>query len=309
MPVDPQVQILLDQAAAAVGKPIHAQTPEVARMAMLVQTAALGPAEPVGKIKDCRIAGPGGEIPIRIYTPTVPRPSGAVVYFHGGGWVVGSIETHDGLCRALANAAGCVVVSVAYRLAPEYPYPAGRDDAYAATCWVAEHAIEIGADPRRIAVAGDSAGGNLAAVVALMARDRRGPKLALQALLYPVVDCDIETRSYHEYAEGYLLSRDAMAWFWRLYLNGDDHAREAYVSPLRAGDLGRLPPAIVITAEYDPLCDEGDAYAARLAAAGVEVAHTRYPGMVHGFIRRMNLLDGGRRGLEQLADAVRKAFE
>jgi acetyl esterase len=304
MLVDPQVQVLLDQAASTI--PIEMLSPAHARAAMLVQTAMLGPSETVAQVVDRTIPGPGREIPIRVYTPTGPTPQGTVVFFHGGGWVIGSIGTHDGLCRALANAAGCAVVSVEYRLAPEHPYPAGRDDAFAVTCWVAEHGREIGVNPERIAVVGDSAGGNLATVVALMARDRGAPSLALQVLLYPVVDCDFETRSYHEYAEGYLLTRATMAWFWQLYLADGSDSREPYVAPLCAGDLSRLPPALVITAEYDPLCDEGDAYAARLMDAGVEVTHARYPGMVHGFVRRMNLLDAGRRALEQVADVVRQ---
>jgi acetyl esterase len=303
MPVDPQVQPLLDQAASAI--PLEMLSPAHARAAMLVQTSMLGPSEQVVRVVDRKIAGTHHEIPIRVYTPAGPTPQGTVVFFHGGGWVIGSIDTHDGLCRALTNAAQCAVVSVEYRLAPEHPYPAGRDDAYAAVCWVAQHGHEIGVNPARIAVAGDSAGGNLAAVVALMARDRGGPGLTLQVLLYPVVDSDFETRSYREYATGYLLTRGTMTWFWQHYLPNGHDLREPYVAPLRAGDLGRLPTALVITAEYDPLCDEGDAYAARLKDAGVHVTHARYPGMVHGFVRRMNLLDAGRRALEQVAGVVR----
>jgi len=272
---------------------------------MLAQTAGLGTPEQVARIEDLSVPGKHGGIPVRVYTPEGQGPFTGLVYFHGGGWVIGSIDTHDALCRSIANAAGCVVVSVEYRLAPEHPYPAASEDAYSATCWVAEHAGRLGIDPLRLAVGGDSAGGNLAAVVSLMARDRSGPRLALQLLLYPITDYDLDTASYLRYADGYLLTRDAMAWFWRQYLPDGVSPDGPYISPLRVADLSGLPPALVITAECDPLCDEGLAYAERLKAAGVEVAATCYRGMIHGFIRRHRLLRQGRKGLEELASCLR----
>lgn len=284
---------------------MHLQTPAEARATMLAQTAALGRPEQVAKVENRSIPGPDADVPVRVYTPVGDAPFAGLVYFHGGGWVIGSVETHDNLCRSIANAAGCVVVSVEYRLAPEHKFPAAVDDAYAATCWVAEQADRLGIDRRRIAVGGDSAGGNLAAVVALMARDRSRPGLALQALLYPITDRDLNTPSYLKYADGYLLSRDGMAWFWNHYLPEGVSPDQPYISPLRAGDLHGLPPALVITAECDPLCDEGNAYARRLEEAGVPVTLSCYPGMIHGFVRRNRLLDQGQRGLEEMAAALR----
>jgi acetyl esterase len=306
MPLDPQAKLLLKQAAGVRGTPLHTLSPELARGAMLVETAALGPPEPVAKIENRTVPGPDADIPIRVYTPEGQGPFACLVYFHGGGWVIGNIETHDGLCRSIANAAGCVVVSVEYRLAPEHKFPAGIEDAYAATRWVADHAELLGIDAGRLAVGGDSAGGNLAAVVSLMARDRGGPSLALQLLLYPITDYDLDTASYRDYANGHLLTRDSMAWFWKHYLPEDVSPANPYISPYRASDLRGLPRAVVITAECDPLCDEGNAYARRLEAAGVPVTLSCYPGMIHGFVRRNRLLDQGQRGLEQVAAVLQK---
>jgi acetyl esterase len=305
MPLDRQVALLLEQVARAGGTPMHLQTPDEARATMLVQTAGLGKPEPVANIENRSVPGPEVDIPIRVYTPTADGPLAALLFFHGGGWVIGSIDTHDNLCRSIANAAGCVVISVEYRLAPEHKFPAGDEDAYAATCWTAEHANRLGIDSNRIAVGGDSAGGNLAAVVSLMARDRRGPSLALQVLLYPITDRDLDTPSYLRYADGHLLTRDGMAWFWNHYLPESVSPRHPYISPLQAKDLSSLPLALVITAECDPLCDEGNAYARRLEKAGVPVTLNCYPGMIHGFVRRNRLLDQGQRGLEEVAAALR----
>lgn len=272
---------------------------------MLAQTKLLGPGEPVASVTDTKLPGPGGEIPVRIYRPQIAAPSPCIVYFHGGGFVIGSIETHDGLCRMIANAAQVVVISVEYRLAPEHKFPAAVEDAYAAVCEVVRQADQLGVDPNRVAVGGDSAGGNLAIVAALMARDRGGPPLAMQLLLYPVADANLETRSYREFALGYMLTREAMAWFWNHYLNDPEEGEQGYASPLRAGDLSKLPPALVITAEFDPLCDEGEAIARRLEQSGVPVTYKCYPGMIHGFIRRAGLLRQGRAALGQIAEALR----
>jgi acetyl esterase len=231
------------------------------------------------------------------------------VYFHGGGWVLGSLATHDGICRSLAAGAGCVVVSVDYRLAPEHRYPAAAEDCYAATQWCAAHAAELGADGSRVAVGGDSAGGNLSAVVAQMARDRGGPPLVFQLLIYPVTDAARDTQSYRENAEGYLLTAGDMAWFWNHYL-GDARARgaEAYASPIRAASLAGLPPALVITAEFDPLRDEGEAYGAALESAGVAAKVTRYDGMIHGFFGLGAMIDRANSAVQEAAGTLRIAF-
>jgi acetyl esterase len=280
-------------------------TPARARAQMEAATPLLGPSPNVARVEERAFRGPGGSVPVRLTYPEGDRPFPGLVFFHGGGWVIGSIETHDALCRAITRAAGVAVASVGYRLAPEHKFPAAADDAYAAAAWVAERAGELGLDPRRIAVGGDSAGGNLAAVAALKARDLGQPRLAFQLLLYPITNDDLETPSYLENAEGYMLARSDMAWFWRQYLADPSQGRHPHVSPLRAEDLAGLPPALVITAEYDPLRDEGEAYAARLAAAGVPTRLIRYPGMIHGFIRRYNLLDQGREALDEIAAALR----
>jgi len=305
MPLDPEAEILILAASRIPSTPLEQLSPQQARDDMLRQTAALGRGEAMHKVDDVLAPGPGGEIPIRIYTPAGQAPFGCLVYFHGGGFVIGSIETHDALCRMIANAAGVVVASVDYRLAPEYKYPAAVDDAYAATCWIAEQAQRFGIDRRRLAVGGDSAGGNLAAVATMIARDRGGPSLAFQLLLYPVADAYLDTTSYGQFAEGYLLTRSAMAWFWEHYLSEPSQREQAQASPLRAKDFSHLPPALVITAECDPLCDEGEAYARRLEAAGVPVTLTRYHGMIHGFVRRAKLLTQGRKAVEQIAHALR----
>jgi acetyl esterase len=247
-------------------------------------------------------------VPVRVYTPAGTGPFPALVYFHGGGWVLGGIESHDDLCRVLTNRAGCVTVSVDYRLAPESKFPAAAEDAFAATRWVAENAVAIGADPARIAVGGDSAGGNLSAVVAQMTRDRGGPQLAHQVLLYPAVDAAMDTASYRTNADGYLLTRADMIWFWKHYLSSEAERSNPYASPLRAKNMAGLAPALILTAEYDPLRDEGEAYGVRLRQAGVPVTCTRYDGAIHGFVSLSNVADIGKKGVEQVSAALRAAF-
>jgi acetyl esterase len=272
--------------------------------------AAMAPqveGEAVKHVEDRTIPGPAGEIPIRIYRPadgTLP----ALVYFHGGGWVIGNLDSHDLVCRMLANRSGAVVISVDYRLAPEHKYPAAADDSYAATKWVADNASELDIDPNAIAVGGDSAGGNLAAVVSLMAKEKGGPKLAMQMLVYPVTDYSFETASYTDNAEGYFLTRDAMVWFWDHYLNDRSEGSQPQASPLQATDLSGLPPAWVITAEYDPLRDEGEAYAEKLREAGVPVTVERYNGMIHGFFSMAWMLEVGERAVNEGSAALRQAF-
>ncbi len=308
MPLDPQAQALLDQMAAAGAPPFESLSPEQAREMIMQMRELAGPPEPVARVEDRVAATAAGPIPVRIYAPEATGPLPVLVYFHGGGWVIGNLETVDAPCRALANRARCLIVSVDYRLAPEHKFPAAAEDCYAATRWVAEHAAELGADPSRIAVGGDSAGGNLAAVVALMARDRGGPRLAYQLLIYPVTNYDFSTPSYQENAEGYLLTKNAMVWFWDHYLRDPSDGQNPYASPLRAADLRGLPPAFVITAEYDPLRDEGEAYAERLRQAGVPTELRRYDGMIHGFFQMAGVLDQGKKVIADAAAALRGAF-
>jgi acetyl esterase len=227
------------------------------------------------------------------------------VFLHGGGWVLCSLDTHDQTCRALTRDAGTITVSVDYRLAPDGRFPAAAEDAYAATTWAAEHAGELGGDPRRLAVAGDSAGGNLAAAAALMARDRGGPALAFQLLVYPVLDHRRVTPSHRENAEGFFLTGVHMRWYWEQYLGPDGDGAHPYASPGLAGDLAGLPPAHIVTAECDPLRDEGEDYARRLRDAGVPVEVVRYDGMFHGFFGMAELLPGARRAQDAAFGALR----
>jgi acetyl esterase len=283
--VAPEIRALLDQVAASGRPPLHHQSVAQARAFHDQDAVALnGPAAPVAAVGDRVVPGPAGELPVRVYTPEGEPPFPIVVWFHGGGWVVGTLDTYDPLCRALAAAVPAVVVSVGYRLAPEHPWPAAVEDAYAATLWASRNAAGLGGAQDRLAVAGDSAGGNLAAVVALGARDRGGPAIAFQLLVYPALDAAADTASWRDHAEGFQLTAAGMRWYWDHYLGGAD-GRAPDASPLRAAFLSGLPPALVIVAEHDVLRDEGEAYAARLAGAGVAATATRYPGMVHGFFR------------------------
>src|SRR5208282_5035723 len=282
--LDPQMKIILDTFNAAGPMFLRAETAEQARAKMraLIEANPIpGPA--IYRVEDRQIPGAAGSIAARVYTPESSPPMGVLVYFHGGGWVLGDLESHDRVCRALANGAACVVVAVDYRLAPEHGFPAGAEDCYAATKWVAENAASLGADPARLAVGGDSAGGNLAAVVSMMARDRGTPAINFQLLLYPVTDCALDTPSHKEFAaDGYVLSRADMEWFWKNYLDTSAEKNNPYACPLRAKNLKNLPPALILTASHDPLRDEGERFAERLIAAGVKVTCTRYEGVTHG---------------------------
>jgi len=308
MPLDPQAQKVVDTIAALNLKPIKDSTPAEARESMRTRTAGLGPVEDVPAVADHRVPVEGGEITVRLYAPAGVGPHPVLVFYHGGGWVIGDLYTHDGLCRSIVNAAGCAVASVDYRLAPEFKFPVAVEDSYAALKWVAANGPRLGLDSARLAVGGDSAGGNLAAVMALLARDRRGPRILLQVLVYPVTNYDFGTRSYAENATGYVLTTEDMRWFWRHYLSREEQAQEVTASPFRAKSLADLPPALVMTAGCDPLRDEGDAYAARLRDAGVLVTLTQYPGMFHGFVRMTRILDQSRALLGEMAGALRKAL-
>jgi acetyl esterase len=309
MPLDPQARSLLDAMASLNLPDVSTLSPSAARR-LSAERRARFPPGPDAKVEDALAASAHGAVPVRIYRPLAAgAPLPVLMWFHGGGFVLGGLTESDADCRDLATRTGCAVVSVGYRLAPEHPFPAGSDDCFAATTWVAEHGAALGVDASRIAVGGDSAGGNLAAAVALMARDRGGPKLVFQLLVYPVTDqVSLETKSHHENAEGYFLTRRGVLWFRDQYLPTIDDRRTPYASPLHAGALERLPPALVMTAEYDPLRDEGEAYAARLERAGVSVVLRRYDGMIHGFFSMRAFLDQGKVAMADAASALGSAF-
>ena len=306
MPLDPQAKALLE----AMPPIPDFETLGVEGARAVMEQGAVAPAEveEVARVEERALPGPAGDVPVRIYWPPGEGPHPGLVYFHGGGFVIGSLDTHDGSCRTLCNGAGCVVVSVDYRMAPEDPFPAAPEDCYAVTRWVAENAASLDIDATRLAVGGDSAGGNLTAVVTLMARERQGPALCFQLLIYPVTDCAFDTPSYSENAEGYFLTRDHMKWFWRQYLKDPGDGAHPHASPLRVEALGGLPPALCITAEFDPLRDEGEAYAVRLREAGVGVTTSRYDGMFHGFFGMGIVLDRARDAVEEACAALRAAY-
>ncbi len=308
MPLHPQAEAFLNQMAALGNPPMWTLTPEQARASFLALRALAGPPEPVARIEERRIPGSQAEIPIRLYAPTSDQPLPVTLYFHGGGFVIGNLDSHDNVCRILANRTPTIVVSVDYRLAPEHPFPAAPIDAYDALQWTAAHAAEIGGDPARIAVAGDSAGGNLATVAALMARNRKGKLPLFQLLVYPVTDATHSQPSYETYGEGYLLTKETMQWFLRHYVPADQDRRHPYLSPLFEKNLSGLPPVHIIVAEYDPLRDEGTAYAQRLEAAGVTASVSCYAGMLHGFFSLTGLFDDAARALDESAAALRRAF-
>jgi acetyl esterase len=314
MPLDPQVRAMRAARAEAGAAPLYTLTLAQARAADLADIqAAAGSPEPVGSVQDRSLPGPGGPLPIRVYRPAAPPPGEAgplpvLLYFFGGGWVLGAIDTSDAICRSLTNTAGCVTVAVGYRLAPEHRFPAAVDDCFAAARWVSAHAAELSVDPARIAVGGDSAGGNLAAAVTLLARDRGGPALVHQLLVYPNTDHRADTTSLRENTDPLLFNRTSVAWYWGHYLAAAADGDNPLASPLRATDHSGLPPATVLTAEFDPLRDEGEQYAAALAAAGVPVELTRYDGMVHGFFAMAGVLDTATRAVSHAAARLRAAF-
>ncbi|HVH75142.1 MAG TPA: alpha/beta hydrolase [Stellaceae bacterium] len=309
MALDPDAERVLELVRLS-GRPTFDQvSPAEARALFLAGRNVFAPEPaPVAEIRDLAAPGPGvGSIPLRLYRPgegVLP----ALVYYHGGGWVVGDLETHDTLCRHLANAAGCAVVAVDYRLAPEHKFPAAVEDAWAALEWVAENGAALGIDRARLAVGGDSAGGNLAAVASLIARDRGGPLLSCQLLLYPAVDLGMHMDSYRRFAEGYLLTRATMAWFVDHYLARPAEIDDWRGSPLRAADLGGVAPAFVVTAGYDPLSDEGAHYARRLVQSGVSICHRHYAGMLHGFLTAGRIVRAAGPALDEAAAALKAAW-
>jgi len=304
MPLVPEYAALLAELAAAEGPAISALSPAEGRE-MYRMMRPVNPDIAVGAVADSTLPGPAGLIPVRVYTPEGDGLFPVFVNFHGGGWVIGDIDTADAVCRDICRTAGCVVVSVDYRLAPEHPFPAAVEDACAAVAWVADNMGQLQGNGR-LAVGGESAGGNLAAVVCQWARDRGGPQIHFQLLLYPVVDYDMERASYQENGAGYLLELDTMRWFWDHYCPDPARRADPQASPLRAADLSNLPPALVVTAEFDPLRDEGEAYAAALAAAGTEAEAVRYQGLVHDFFATAAIFEPSRRGFEAACRALQE---
>jgi acetyl esterase len=309
--LDPDVQRLLDLVAAADTGPLRQQPVDEVRAgyALLSQMGGGAGASDV-QTEDRTIPGPdGGELPVRVYRPPAGDGDtpGIAVFFHGGGWVIGDLDSHDACCRDLASQSGALLVAVDYRRAPEHGFPAAADDAVAALRWVHEHAAELGGDPSRLAVVGDSAGGNLAAVVAVQARDDGGPALRLQLLAYPVTDSGMDTASYKENGDGYFLTAETMAWFWDQYV-GEGNRSDPRVSVLQTADLAGVAPAVVLTAEFDPLRDEGEEYAQRLSDAGVATERRRYDGQIHGFLGFSALVPASAAIIAETAATLRQAL-
>lgn len=306
--LDPQARALLDQFATAGVPPVEAMTVRQAREAGWGFLGLQGPPPEVASVEHRFVPGPTADLPIRIYTPAGEGPFPAIVWFHAAGWVHLNIEIFDPTVRGLANDTGCIVVAVSYQKAPEHRFPVAFDDAWVSTCWVVGHADELGIDPARIAVGGESSGGQLAASVAIKARDEGGPALAYQLLICPNTDHDLDKPSAIEFAQGYLLQRETMRWYSAHYLGSPDDAKDWRASPLRADDLSGLPPALVVTAGCDPLRDDGRFYADRLREAGVPVTYSNYEGMIHCFWWMTGVLDRATRLHEEIATEVRAAL-
>ena len=311
MPLDPQAETVIGLVKQS-GLPEFWQlTPGQAREQYLLRVGKLAVREPIFRTQDRAIPGPGSELPIRIYQPRESKPGEllpVLVWFHGGGFVIGNLDTHDSACRMLANQGDCLVVAVDYRLAPESKFPAAVEDSMAALRWVALHAREVGGDPERIAVGGDSAGGNLAAVCALLARNEGYPRVAFQLLIYPCTAPEPETASHRKFAEGYVLTRNTITWFYKQYVRSPKEFHDFRFAPLVADDLSNLPPALVLVAGFDPLRDEGVDYARRLIEAGNRVTLANYEGMIHGFYLMGGAVDAAKRAVAQSAQALREAF-
>jgi acetyl esterase len=307
VPLDPEAKRMLETLSG--GEEVDPFTlPHTLIREGFAAMAGLAEGPEVAKVEMREADGPAGKTPVRIYTPAGDGPRPGLLFFHGGGFVVCSLDSHDATCRELANGADCVVVSVDYRLAPEAKFPAAPEDCYAATEWVHREAKQLGIDPNRIAVAGDSAGGNLAAVVAIMSRDRGGPSLAHQLLIYPVTDHRFDTTSYKDNGSGYFLTESMMRWFWHHYLESESHGENPLASPLRSRDLSGLPSATVLTAEFDPLRDEGRAYAKRLQEHGIATSQLDYPGVFHGFFGMTAQIPRARQAVDEACDALSRAF-
>ena len=310
MTYQPAVKKILDLINSADGKSIEEMTVQENRDGLLgFYENFTGDSQEVAKVENVKIpVDDGEEIGLRIYTPEGNGPFPVFVYYHGGGWALGDLEVIDPILRSVTNEIGALVVSVDYRLAPEYKFPIPVEDCYAATKWVSENISRYNGNPNQIAVGGDSAGGNLAAVVPLMSKDRGGPKIDLQVLLYPVTTNSFDTKSYLENGKGNYLETSAMHWFGNQYFNTEEDKLNPYASPLLAKDLTGLPPALIFTAEYDVLRDEGEAYAEKLEEAGVPVELTRFDGQIHGFFWMPVIMDDAKTALNQIKDAFKKQF-
>ena len=310
MTLDPQAQLILDLAERSTRPLLESLDPTAARIQYAETVAAVSGDPPTGvEVHGSSIPGPGGEIPTRLYRPPdIQGPLPILVYFHGGGYVIGDLDTHDIPCRRLCLSGGCLVVSVDYRLAPEHPFPAPVDDAWAATRWVVDHATDLGGDPSRVAVGGDSAGGNLAAVVCHLAKRDGAPTLVYQLLIYPGTDATGSMPSHETLSHGYRLTKELLRWFTNHYFSEGGDRRQLIASPLFADDFAELAPAFVLTAGYDPLKDEGSAYADKLRAAGVSTELMEYEGMIHGFITMGGVVDAATEALQQCGAALRRAF-
>lgn len=301
MSLDPQIAGILEQLDAGF-PPVQDMTGAEARALIRSRVVPLTDPEPVAEVADRSVDGPGGPIRVRVYRPDAAGRLPILVYAHGGGFVFCDLDSHDGLCRNIANLVPAVVVSVDYRLAPEHQWPAAAEDVYAVTRWCADNAATLGGDPGRVVVGGDSAGGNLAAVTAIMARDRRGPALCGQLLLYPVIAADFDTESYRLFGKGYYNPKPALQWYWDCYVPAADDRTRPYAAPLHA-ELSGLPPAVMVIAGHDPLRDEGLAFGAALQAAGVPIVQLRYEGGIHGFMT-MPMLDVAHRARKGAAAAL-----
>jgi acetyl esterase len=309
--LDPLVKGFLDQMAAVPGPKMWEIAPTMAREMFAAMMQLVGPKDvPIGKIQNLTMPGPAGEIALRSYAPVAAKsePLPTLIFFHGGGYVIGNIETIDGICRMFANEAGVRVISVDYRLAPEHKFPAAVDDAFAALCWIEANAARLGVDANHIAVGGDSAGGGLAAVVCQMAKAKGAPKLAFQMLLFPVTQIGAETGSMRQFGEGYFLESQTLKWFFGHYLAGNADRSDPKISPLQAKDVSGLPPAYVMLGGYDPLHDEGLAYAEKLRAAGVKVTVADYPDLVHDFIYLQAVLPQAPEAVKAAAAALKGAL-
>ena len=312
MPLDPQIEFIVEFVKKAKLPEIWQLTPDQGREQYQLRVDKLKFSEPIFRSENRRIPGPASDLAIRIYTPREIRTAEklpVLMWFHGGGFVIGSIDTHDSVCRMLANQADCIVVSVDYRLAPESKFPAAVEDCEAALKWVALHAVEFGGDPACIAVGGDSAGANLATVIAILARDAAHPKLVFQLLIYPCTAPEPETASHHKFRDGYVLTRHTITWFYRQYLKSDKDEKDFRFAPLILDDLSGLPEAFILVAGYDPLRDEGVDYARRLIEAGNRVRLSNYDGMIHGFYLMGGAVDAARRAVSESAQVMREAFD
>jgi len=307
MALDQATTALLEQLAASGARPLHEQTPDEARGVMAALRGDAPPGPDMASVRDTRVRASGGFVPVRVLVP-VASPRGVIVYYHGGGWVIGGLADFDKLGRQLAQRTGCVVILVDYRLAPEYRFPTAVDDAWAALRWADQQRAELtgatAGTPVPLIVAGDSAGGNLSAIMTLRARAADGPPIALQVLVYPVTDCDLESTSYLDPANQLMVSRDAMAWFWNHYAPDPAARLHPDAAPLRSANFAGLPPAVILTAEHDVLRDEGELYATRLVKAGVPVRHRRFAGQMHGFFTMVDALPGAAEGLDYVVAAV-----